>query len=84
LSRDSLSPIPSADARPAPICKEGSSGPKDWPEPMARAAVMTLPHGGSKWNVTVVDLKGCLGLVDTAAAHSRENVKNQNRNQESD
>jgi hypothetical protein len=31
------------DARPAPICSEGSSGPSDWPLPIASADAMNLP-----------------------------------------
>src|SRR5690242_15751517 len=33
FSRDSFRYLPSADARLAPIWSEGSSGPRDWPEP---------------------------------------------------
>ena len=40
--------------------------------------------GGAKRNLTVKNVKGCLGLVDTAAADSGEDVKNQNRNDQSD
>jgi hypothetical protein len=43
LSRDNFSLRPSAEAMPAPICKEGSSGPSDWPDPMAKAEVMNFP-----------------------------------------
>jgi hypothetical protein len=28
---------------PAPICSDGSSGPSDWPLPIASAEVMNLP-----------------------------------------
>jgi hypothetical protein len=31
------------DATPAPICSEGSSGPSEWPPPMAMAAVRNFP-----------------------------------------
>ncbi len=43
LSRESRSLRPMAEARLAPICSEGSSGPSDCPEPMASAEVMNLP-----------------------------------------
>ena len=42
-SRESSSRRPSAEARLAPICSDGSSGPSDWPEPMAMAAVINFP-----------------------------------------
>jgi hypothetical protein len=31
------------EAIPAPICREGSSGPREWPPPMPMAAVINLP-----------------------------------------
>lgn len=42
-SRVSFSRRPSAEARHAPICSEGSSGPSECPDPIARAEVMNLP-----------------------------------------
>src|SRR5665213_3742099 len=32
------------EATPAPICNEGSSGPSEWPPPIARAESRNLPH----------------------------------------
>ena len=43
FSRDSFRRRPSAEARPAPICSAGSSGPSDCPLPIASALVMNLP-----------------------------------------
>ena len=43
FSRDSFNRRPSADAMPAPICNDGSSGPSDCPLPIASALVMNLP-----------------------------------------
>src|SRR6267143_5473799 len=34
---------PMAEAIPAPICSDGSSGPKDWPLPIASAQVRNFP-----------------------------------------
>ena len=34
---------PINEAIPAPICSEGSSGPKDWPLPIAMAHVTNFP-----------------------------------------
>ena len=43
FSRERRSARPSADATPAPIWSDGSSGPSDCPLPIARAQVMNLP-----------------------------------------
>jgi hypothetical protein len=43
FSRESFSRRPSAEAIPAPICSAGSSGPSEWPAPMARAEQMNFP-----------------------------------------
>ena len=42
-SRDNFMLLPSAEARLAPICSDGSSGPKECPDPIANAAVMNFP-----------------------------------------
>lgn len=42
-SRFSFRIRPSAEAIEAPICSEGSSGPRDCPEPIARLEQMNLP-----------------------------------------
>ena len=42
-SRDSRIWRPNTDARPAPTCSDGSSGPSECPDPIASAAVMNLP-----------------------------------------
>ena len=42
-SRERSSRRPSAEAKLAPICSDGSSGPRDCPEPIASAAVMNFP-----------------------------------------
>ncbi len=42
-SRDRFSLRPNSEASPAPICSDGSSGPSDWPLPMASAEVKNLP-----------------------------------------
>jgi hypothetical protein len=43
FSRESLRRRPKTEAKLAPICKDGSSGPSEWPDPMASDAVMNLP-----------------------------------------
>ncbi len=43
FSREIWSWRPRAEAMLAPIWREGSSGPRDWPEPMASAAQMNFP-----------------------------------------
>ena len=48
FSRERCSRRPSADAIPAPICSEGSSGPSDWPLPMASAHIRNFPITVSK------------------------------------
>ena len=42
-SRERCSRRPRAEARVAPICNDGSSGPSEWPAPMDNAAVMNFP-----------------------------------------
>jgi hypothetical protein len=42
-SRCNLIFLPTAEAMHAPICNEGSSGPKECPEPIASADVMNFP-----------------------------------------
>ena len=42
-SRDNRICRPSTDARHAPICSDGSSGPSECPDPIASAAVMNFP-----------------------------------------
>ncbi len=43
LSREKRMRRPKAEAIPAPICSEGSSGPRDCPLPMASAQVTNFP-----------------------------------------
>jgi hypothetical protein len=41
--RESPAPRPIADAIPAPMCSEGSSGPSDCPLPIASVLATNLP-----------------------------------------
>jgi len=43
FSRDKRRRRPRTEARLAPICNDGSSGPSEWPDPMASEAVMNFP-----------------------------------------
>ena len=43
LSLESFKRLPSAEAIPAPICRDGSSGPSDWPLPIASEQVRNFP-----------------------------------------
>ncbi len=71
--------LPSADARLAPICSDGSSGPSECPDPMAKRCRDELPDGSPKRNVAVVDIQRRLGLVYTAASSQRKYMNNEHR-----
>ena len=77
LSRDSFSQRPKRDARPAPICSDGSSGPSECPPPIASAQVTNFAMTVRNGDVAVRDVDGRLRLLHAAAARRREDEDDQ-------
>ena len=82
FSCDKLSRRPSSEAIPAPICSEGSSGPSDWPVPMAEGAHHEFADDSVEWNVSIRDVNCRLRLIHAAAACAGKNVNHKERNDE--
>ena len=75
---------PSAEAMPAPICSEGSSGPSDCPVPMASAQVTNFPMTVLKGMIAVVNVHGGFGLVHAAAPRAGKKLHHQKSHHQPD